>query len=130
MNYESCELCEPCVISQFIYARDTNNTVNIVPIQEFRCFRFFSFRWRLKAVRMAHKIFFTKRVFNQMDGFSCCTDAVVAESVLLIALCVRFDAGESKVVFFFGAKSNHQIEFCDIFPIGELFAVRLKSWFV
>lgn len=40
MNYELRAMCDLtthiCVIS-----RDTNNTVNILPIQKFHCFRFF-----------------------------------------------------------------------------------------
>lgn len=54
----------------------------------------------MKVVRMAHKIFCIKRVFNQIDEFSYCTDAVVAESVLLIALCV-FSTQMKQSYFFF-----------------------------
>lgn len=64
----------------------------------------------MKALRMAHKIFRIKRVFNQIDGFSYCIDAVVAESVLLIALYVNFRHW----------LLIHRIEFGDIFELGNL----------
>lgn len=70
----------------------------------------------MKALRMAHKLFRIKRVFNQIDGFSYCIDAVVAESVLLIALC-EFSTLVIFICFLFFGKLIHRIEFGDNFEL-------------